>query len=82
MGGIIEANRFKGGGDHDRGVSGGWAIAHPDLGRLEGTAGQRRRAALLLAHPDFGSYLRPCMIMSNIKFVQSGSKLTDKNGVA
>ena len=50
---------------NDRGVTGGWAggaIAHPDFGKLEGTAGQRRRAALLLAHPDFGSYLRPCII--------------------
>ena len=43
-----------------RGVSGGWAewaIAHPDFGRLEGAAGQQGRAALLLAHPDLGSYL-------------------------
>ena len=47
---------------HNRGISCGWAIAHPDFGKLEGTAGQRRRAALLLAHPDFGSYLRPCII--------------------
>ena len=42
------------------GVTGGWAgcaIAHPDLGRIEGAAGQRRRAALLLAHPVLGSYL-------------------------
>ena len=47
------------------GVSGGWAgwaITHPVLGMLEGAARQRRRAALLLAHPDFGSYLRPCII--------------------
>ena len=28
----------------------------PDLGRIEGTAGLRRRAALLLAHPVLGGY--------------------------
>ena len=41
-----------------RGVSGrwaGWAIAHPDFGRIEVAAGQRPRAALLLAHPVLGS---------------------------
>jgi len=46
-----------------RGVTGGWAgwaIAHPFFFRIEGAAGQRRRAALLLAHPAFGSHLRPC----------------------
>ena len=46
-----------------RGVTGGWAgwpIAHPVLGRIEGAAGQRRCAALLIAHPVFGSQLRPC----------------------
>ena len=45
-----------------RGVSGGWAgwaIAHPVFGRIEGVAGQRRRAALLLAHPVLRSQLRP-----------------------
>ena len=31
----------------------------PLFGRIEGTAGQWRCAALLLAHPDFGSYLHP-----------------------
>ena len=44
------------------GVTGGWtgwAIAHPDFDRIEGAAGQLRRAPLLLAHPAFGSYLRP-----------------------
>ena len=47
---------------HIRGVTGGWAgwaIAHPDFDRIEGAAGQRWRAALLLAHPAFGSHLRP-----------------------
>ena len=29
------------------------AYAPPDFGRIEGAAGQRRCAALLLAHPDF-----------------------------
>ena len=46
-----------------RGVNGGWAewaIAQPGFGRIEGAAGQRRCAALLLAHPALGSYLRPC----------------------
>ena len=34
---------------------GGWggAAAPPDFGRSEGAAGQRRRAALLPAPPDF-----------------------------
>jgi hypothetical protein len=29
----------------------------PYFGRIEGAAGQRRRIALLIAHPDFGSQL-------------------------
>ena len=44
-----------------RGITGGWAgwaIAHLVFGRIEGAAGQRRRAALLIAHPVFGSQLR------------------------
>ena len=32
------------------------AIATPHFGRIEGAAGQRRRAALLLAPPVLGSY--------------------------
>ena len=47
----------------DRGVTGEWAewaIADPVFGRIEGAAGQWRRAALLLAHPALGSQLRPC----------------------
>ena len=46
-----------------RGETGGWvvwAIAHPYFGRIEGTTGQWGRAVLLLAYPDFGSYLCPC----------------------
>ena len=46
-----------------RGVNGqwaGWAIAHPDFGRIEGAAVQRQRVALLLAHSALDSYLRPC----------------------
>jgi hypothetical protein len=35
-------------------------IAHPVFGMLESAAGQRRRAASLLAHPDLGSQLSPC----------------------
>ena len=44
-------------------VNGGWAewaIDHPGFDRIEGAAGQRLRAALLLAHPALDSYLRPC----------------------
>ena len=47
-----------------RGVSeggAGRAIANPVFGMLKGTARQQQlRAALLLAHPDLGSQLRPC----------------------
>ena len=35
----------------------GWASAHPDFGRLEGTVEQPRWATLLLAHPELGSQL-------------------------
>ena len=45
-----------------RGVNGGWAmwvIAHLDFGRKKGAAGQRRRIALLLAHPYLDIYWRP-----------------------
>ena len=45
-----------------RGVTGGWAwwaIAHLVSARIEGADGQLRRAALLIAHPVFGSQLRP-----------------------
>ena len=35
------------------------AIVHPVFGKKEGTAGQRWRATLLLAHPVLGSQLRP-----------------------
>ena len=45
-----------------RGVEGGWvgwAHTHPDFGKIEGAAGQRRHAALLLAHPDFQTLLHP-----------------------
>ena len=38
--------------DAPRGGAGG-AAAPPDFGRSEGAAGQRRRAALLPAPPDF-----------------------------
>ena len=51
-----------------RGVSGvwaGWAIAHSVFGRIEGAAGQRRRAALHLAHPVLGSELRPCWVLTS-----------------
>ena len=42
-----------------RGVNGGWAewaIVHPVLGKIEGAARKRRRAALSFAHPVLGSY--------------------------
>ena len=44
------------------GVSGGlagWTIALPDFDRIEGATGYQQRAALLLAHPAWGSHLRP-----------------------
>ena len=34
----------------------GWAIAHPDFGRIEGAAGERWHAALLLAHQVLDGY--------------------------
>ena len=43
-----------------KGAQGGGQLPPPDFVRIEGTAGQRRRAALLLARPDLGSQLRPC----------------------
>ena len=49
-----------------RGVNGGWArwaIAHQVFGRIEGAAGEWRRAALLLAHPVLGSQLRPAIYL-------------------
>ena len=39
-----------------KGVNKGGAIAPPYFVRIEGAAGQRRRAALLLAPPVLGSY--------------------------
>jgi hypothetical protein len=39
-----------------KGISGGWsgwAIAHLHFGQIKGTAGQRQRTAILLAHPVF-----------------------------
>ena len=53
-----------------RSVTGGWAgcaIAHPDLGRIEGATGQRVRAALLLAHPVLGIYLRLCYTLASLQ---------------
>ena len=42
--------------------AGGRTPPPPDFGRIEGTAGQRRRAALLLAHPDFQTLRHPWAI--------------------
>ena len=45
-----------------RGVKGGWAgwaIAHPEFGRILMRRREQRRAALLLAYPALGSQLRP-----------------------
>ena len=39
-----------------KGGGAGIAIAPTHFGRIEGAAGQRRRAALLLAPPVLGSY--------------------------
>ena len=46
---------FRGGG------SGGQGALPPVFGRIEGAARQRRRAALLLAHPDFQTLRHPCI---------------------
>ena len=35
----------------------------PDFGIIEGAAGQRRHAALLLAHPDFQTFRHPCLLV-------------------
>ena len=58
---FVQKNNFRQVGIYYkcRGVSGGWAIAHLVFGKIEGAAGQWRRAALLLAHPVLGSHLRP-----------------------
>ena len=42
-----------------KGVTVWWVIAHPVFGKIEDTARQRCRSALLLAHPVLGSHLRP-----------------------
>ena len=36
------------------------AGAPPEFGRIEGAAGQQRRATLPLAHPDFQTLRHPC----------------------
>ena len=57
---------LKSHGTDDRGVIGGWAgweIAHPVFGTIEGATGQRRHATLLIAHPVFGSQLRPWKVL-------------------
>ena len=43
-----------------RGGRGGWAGLVADFGRKEGTAGQRRCSALVLAHSDFQTLNHPC----------------------
>ena len=43
----------------------GGGIRPPDFGRIEGAAGQRQRAALLLAHPDFQALRHPCGLFEN-----------------
>ena len=47
-----KTNKFQ-----TRGVTGGWAIAHPVFDRIEG-------AALLIAHLVFGSQSCPCRQLS------------------
>ena len=54
----------------------GWAHAHPDFGKIEG-GGQWRRAALLLAYPDFQTLLHPC---SNLAYVRQ-NKIQGRNMV-
>ena len=50
-----------------RGVTGewaGWAIAHPVVGRNEGSTGQQRCDVLILAHQVLGRQLRPWPYLS------------------
>ena len=55
-----------------KGEAGG-AYAPPDFGRLEGAAGQRRHAALLLAPPTFRKLLTPLLNESNISCTEMTS---------
>ena len=52
------------------GGQGRWAIAHPDFGRIEGAAKQRRRAVILIAHPVLDSYLRLCILEKQLCYFQ------------
>ena len=45
-----------------------------DFGRIEGAAGQRRRAALLLAPPSFRKLLTPLMLLLQLHLGSSYSK--------
>ena len=45
------------------GMHQGGTAAPPDFGRSEGAAGQRRRAALLPAPPDFWPLVHPCNVV-------------------
>ena len=54
-----------------RSINGRWAeweIAHSDLCRIEGAAGQRPYAALQLAHPALGSYLLVSPVLPNAMY--------------
>ena len=61
----------------DRGVTvgwAGWAIAHPIFGKIVMRWQERRRTALLLAHPVLGSQLRPCsMQVQNSNHLKQGN---------
>ena len=52
------------------GGPGGGAAAPPDFGRSEGAAGQRRRAALLPAPPDFWPLVHPWVDVGQLKLLQ------------
>ena len=51
---------------------GGRGAKGPDFGRSEGTGGQRRCTALLLAHPDFQSLRHPCNVYTAIPNRKTG----------
>ena len=58
---------------HFRGGGSGWlewAYVHPDFGRIEGSAGQWRRAAFLLALSDFQTCAIPAFHMIHIQLLR------------
>ena len=56
----------------------GGAIAPPYFGSIEGAAGQRWRAALLLAPPVLGSYWRPWALLIRSSLLTNKGQVKDK----